>query len=179
MILRYFFKGPLENTITMTNSLFSLALQSVSTESEGGLFDFNATLPLMAIQILLLMLALNLIFYKPIGQVLDERDESIRKQLTEASEMLMKAESITKQYELDLAQERRDAQSIIASAQKGAQEIVAMEIKQAQKDTEQLVTEATNQLNSQKEKALKALEEQVNTLSEQIKNKLISKQLTS
>jgi F0F1-type ATP synthase membrane subunit b/b' len=54
-----------------------------------------------------------------------------------------------------------------------------MEIKQAQKDTEQLVTEATNQLNSQKEKALKALEEQVNTLSEQIKNKLISKQLIS
>jgi F-type H+-transporting ATPase subunit b len=115
----------------MTNSLFSLALQSVSTESEGGLFDFNATLPLMAIQILLLMVALNLIFYKPIGQVLDERDESIRKQLTEASEMLMKAESITKQYELDLAQERREAQTIITSAQKGAQEIVAMEIKQA------------------------------------------------
>ena len=163
----------------MTNSLFSLALQSVSTESEGGLFDFNATLPLMAIQILLLMVALNLIFYKPIGQVLDERDESIRKQLTEASELLMKAESITKQYELDLAQERREAQTIITSAQKGAQEIVAMEIKQAQKDTEQLVTEATIQLNSQKEKALKALEEQVNTLSEQIKNKLISKQLIS
>ncbi len=163
----------------MTNSLFSLALQSVSTESEGGLFDFNATLPIMALQILLLMVVLNLIFYKPIGQVLDERDESIRKQLTEASEMLMKAESITKQYELDLAQERREAQTIITSAQKGAQEIVAMEIKQAQKDTEQLVTEATNQLNSQKEKALKALEEQVNTLSEQIKNKLISKQLIS
>ena len=163
----------------MTNSLFSLALQSVSTESEGGLFDFNATLPIMALQILLLMVVLNLIFYKPIGQVLDERDESIRKQLTEASEMLMKAESITKQYELDLAQERREAQSIISSAQKGAQEIVALEIKQAQKDTEQLVTEATNQLNSQKEKALKALEEQVNTLSEQIKNKLISKQLIS
>jgi F-type H+-transporting ATPase subunit b len=163
----------------MTNSLFSLALQSVSTESEGGLFDFNATLPIMATQILLLMVALNILFYKPIGQVLDERDESIRKQLTQASEMLMKADSITKQYELDLAQERREAQTIIASAQKGAQEIVAMEIKQAQKDTEQLVTEATNQLNSQKEKALKALEEQVNTLSEQIKNKLINNQVLS
>ena len=163
----------------MTNSLFSLALQAVSTESEGGLFDFNATLPIMATQILLLMVALNILFYKPIGQVLDERDESIRKKLTQASEMLMKADNITKQYELDLAQERREAQTIIASAQKGAQEIVAMEIKQAQKDTEQLVTEATNQLNSQKEKALKALEEQVNTLSEQIKNKLISRQLIS
>jgi len=163
----------------MTNSLFSLALQAVSTESEGGLFDFNATLPIMAIQILLLMVALNILFYKPIGQLIDERDESIRKKLTQASEMLTKADAITKQYELDLAQERREAQSIISSAQKSAQEIVAMEIKQAQKDTEQLVTEATNQLNSQKEKALKALEEQVNTLSEQIKNKLISKQLVS
>ena len=163
----------------MTNSLFSLALQAVSTESEGGLFDFNATLPIMATQILLLMVALNILFYKPIGQVLDERDESIRKKLTQASEMLMKADNITKQYELDLAQERREAQTIIASAQKGAQEIVAMEIKQAQKDTEQLVTEATNQLNSQKEKALKALEEQFNTLSEQIKNKLINNQVLS
>ena len=163
----------------MTNSLFSLALQSVSTESEGGLFDFNATLPIMAIQILLLMVILNLLFYKPIGQVIDERDESIRKKLTQASEMLMKADTITKQYELDLAQERREAQAIIASAQKSAQEIVALEIRQAQKDTEQLVTEATNQLNSQKEKALKALEEQVNTLSEQIKNKLINNQVLS
>ena len=163
----------------MTNTLFSLALEAVSTESEGGLFDFNATLPIMAIQILLLMVVLNITFYKPIGQVLDERDEWIRKQLTQASEMLMKAETITKQYELDLSHERREAQSIIALAQKGAQDIVAMEIKQAQKDTEQLVAEATNQLNSQKEKALKALEEQVNTLSEQIKNKLISKQLIS
>ncbi len=163
----------------MTNSLFSLALQAVSTESEGGLFDFNATLPVMAIQILLLMVALNILFYKPIGQLIDERDESIRKKLTQASEMLTKADAITKQYELDLAQERREAQSIISSAQKSAQEIVALEIKQAQKDTAQLVTEATNQLNSQKEKALKTLEEQVNTLSEQIKNKLINNQVLS
>ena len=161
----------------MTNSLFSLALQAVSTESEGGLFDFNATLPLMAIQILLLMVILNTLFYKPIGQVLDERDEYIRKQLTQASDILMRAEEMTKQYETDLSQERRDSQSIVASAQKAAQEIVTLEIKQAQKDTEQLVAEATNQLNSQKEKALKALEEQVSTLSEQIKNKLVGKQL--
>nr|YP_010835290.1 ATP synthase CF0 subunit II [Cryptomonas gyropyrenoidosa]WFQ82965.1 ATP synthase CF0 subunit II [Cryptomonas gyropyrenoidosa] len=171
------FKALKQNLIEMTNSLISFILSASSAESEGGLFDFNATLPVMAIQILLLTLVLNIIFYRPIGKVLDERDDIIRNQLTEASEMLMKAENITKQYELDLSQERREAQSIIASAQKGAQEIVAMEIKQAQKDTEQLVSEATNQLNSQKEKALKALEEQINVLSEQIKNKLISKQL--
>jgi F-type H+-transporting ATPase subunit b len=161
----------------MTNSLVSFILYATSTESEGGLFDFNATLPVMAIQILLLTFFLNLVFYKPIGKILDERDEIIRNQLTQASEMLVKTENITRQYELELSQERKEAQAIITSAQKSAQEIVAMEIKQAQKDTEQLVSEATSQLNSQKEKALKALEEQVGVLSEQIKNKLINKQI--
>jgi F-type H+-transporting ATPase subunit b len=125
------------------------------------------------------MVVLNAIFYKPVAKVLDERDEYIRGNLTKASEMLSKAEAITKKYEQDLARERKESQLIISSAQKEAQDIVAMEIKQAQKDTEQLVTEATNQLNSQKEKALKALEEQVTTLSEQIKTKLLSGQLTS
>ena len=131
----------------------------------------------MALQILLLMVVLNAIFYTPIAKVLDERDDYIRTNLTQASEILAKAESITKQYEQDLTKERREAQLIIGSSQKEAQEIVAMEIKQAQKDTELLVNEATTQLNSQKEKALVALEEQVNTLSEQIKNKLLSSQL--
>jgi len=158
----------------MTNLIFLLA-----EEQQGGLFDFNATLPLMALQILLLMVVLNLVFYTPVAKVLDERDEYIRKNLTEASETLAKAEAITKKYEQDLAQERRESQLIIASPQKEAQEIVAMEIKQAQKDTESLVNEATQQLNTQKEKALLALEEQVNTLSEQIKNKLLSGKLTA
>jgi F-type H+-transporting ATPase subunit b len=160
----------------MTNSFFLLALQAASTESKGGLFDFNATLPLTAITVLLLMVVLNAVFYKPVAIVLDERDEYIRNNLTQASEMLSKAEAITKKYEQDLAHERRESQIIITSAQKEAQDIVAMEIKQAQKDTEQLVSEATNQLNSQKAKALKALEEQVSTLSEQIKLKLLSSQ---
>jgi F-type H+-transporting ATPase subunit b len=163
----------------MTNSFFLLALQAASTESKGGLFDFNATLPLTALTILLLTVVLNAVFYKPVATVLDERDDYIRNNLTRASEMLSKAEAITKKYEQDLAHERRESQIIITSAQKEAQEIVAMEIKQAQKDTEQLVSEATTQLNSQKDKALKALEEQVTTLSEQIKLKLLSSQSAS
>ena len=56
---------------------------------------------------------------------------------------------------------------------------IVRQINQAQKDTEALVNEATQQLNTQKEKALLALEEQVNTLSEQIKNKLLSGKLTA
>ena len=52
-----------------------------------------------------------------------------------------------------MSQERRESQLIIASAQKEAQEIVAMEIKQAQKDTEALVNEATHTAKYSKRKS--------------------------
>ena len=65
----------------MHNLLISLALQESSAD-QGGLFDFNATLPLMALQFLALTIILNIIYYKPLSRVLDERDEYIRNSLT-------------------------------------------------------------------------------------------------
>ena len=156
----------------MNNISFLLTLQAAG--EEGGLFDFNATLPVTAVQILLLMTILDFLFYKPVSKVLNERDEYIRLNLTKASEILSKAESLTKQYELDLSQERRNAQTIISSAQEKAQDIVTIEITQTQKDTQQVVSEAIIQLNTQKEKVLKALESQVVVLSEKIKDKILS-----
>nr|YP_009237752.1 ATP synthase CF0 B' subunit [Gracilariopsis lemaneiformis]YP_009294642.1 ATP synthase CFO B' chain subunit II [Gracilariopsis chorda]AJO68483.1 ATP synthase CF0 B' subunit [Gracilariopsis lemaneiformis]AML79784.1 ATP synthase CF0 B' subunit [Gracilariopsis lemaneiformis]AOM66902.1 ATP synthase CFO B' chain subunit II [Gracilariopsis chorda]UAD88837.1 ATP synthase CF0 subunit II [Gracilariopsis chorda] len=150
-----------------------LLLQISSTEVEGGLFDFNATLPLMALQFFALTVVLNVIFYKPIGHVLDERDEYIRNSLTSASASLLKANELTKQYEYQLAESRKKAQNIIKDAQQEAQNIVSIKIKEAQLDAEQLVAEAYNQLNIQKENALKTLETQVDVLSDKIKLKLL------
>ena len=56
----------------------------------GGLFDFNATLPLMAIQFILLTVVLTFIFYKPVAKVIDEREAYINGNLATASEKLCK-----------------------------------------------------------------------------------------
>nr|NP_053855.1 ATP synthase CF0 B' subunit [Porphyra purpurea]P51245.1 RecName: Full=ATP synthase subunit b', chloroplastic; AltName: Full=ATP synthase F(0) sector subunit b'; AltName: Full=ATPase subunit II [Porphyra purpurea]AAC08131.1 ATP synthase CF0 B' chain (subunit II) [Porphyra purpurea] len=148
----------------------------LAEEIEGGLFDFNGTLPLMALQFLILMLLLNTIFYKPVTKILDERDEYIRTTLTTASSMLVKADELAAKYEEDLSKARRDAQAKIAASQKDAQSIVSEDIKKAQMNAEKLITEASKQLNIQKEEALKTLEDQVDTLSDQIKTKLLSSQ---
>nr|AIA21480.1 ATP synthase CFO B' chain subunit II [Neopyropia fucicola] len=148
----------------------------LAEEIEGGLFDFNGTLPLMALQFLTLMVLLNTIFYKPVTKVLDERDEYIRTTLTTASSMLVKADELAAKYEEDLSEARRNAQLKIASSQKEAQNIVSEDIKKAQLNAEKLIAEASKQLNIQKEEALKTLENQVDTLSDQIKAKLLSGQ---
>nr|QCI09087.1 ATP synthase CF0 subunit II [Inkyuleea mariana] len=157
----------------MINLPLSFILQASTTEAEGGLFDFNATLPLMALQFLALTVVLNLIFYKPVSNILDERDEYIRNSLTTASASLLKAEELTQKYEQELAESRKQAQDLIKNAQKEAQEIVSVKIKAAQQDAEKLISDAYSQLNIQKEQALIRLETQIDILSDQIKLKLL------
>ena len=80
-------------------------------EGAGGLFDFNATLPLMAIQFVLLTVTLTFVFYKPVGKALEERETSISKNLTDASDKLLKADELYKQYDEQLKTARANAQS--------------------------------------------------------------------
>ena len=145
-------------------------------DAQGGLFDFNATLPLMMLQFLTLMFFLNYFFYRPITNVLDERADYIRDSLTTASAYLLEANDLTYRYEKALASSRKEAQDAIKISQKEAQDIVALNVKQAQKEAEELVYEASSQLNIQKEQALKTLESQINFLSDQIRAKLLSRQ---
>lgn len=159
--------------------MYTLLLSLIENDlvEQGGLFDFNATLPLMMLQFLILMLLLNHFFYRPVTDVLDERADYIRNSLTTASVYLLKANELTQKYEKGLSDSRKKAQDTIKSSQKEAQDIVAVNIQHAQKEAEQLVYEASEQLNAQKEQALKTLESQVNLLSDQIKTKLLSRQL--
>lgn len=143
------------------------------TVSKGGLFDFNATLPLMALQFLALTVILNLLYYKPVSNVLEDREEYIRNSLTSASASLVKADELTQTYEFELAESRKSAQKIIKRAQEEAQLIVSEKIKEAQQDAEKLLLDAYKELNVQKEQALKSLEIQVDILSDRIKSKLL------
>ena len=147
------------------------------TEGAGGLFDFNATLPLMAIQFILLTVVLTVILYKPVAKVIDERESYINGNLTEASDKLIKADELYTEYDEQLKTARINAQSIIAQSEKEAKEVVALEIGQARKDAAKLIEQTNNELESQKSLALNKLETQVDELSQLIKEKLIGKEV--
>jgi F-type H+-transporting ATPase subunit b len=143
-------------------------------EGAGGLFDINATLPLMALQIVLLTFLLNIFFYAPVTEVLDKRNAYITESLKSATTMLDEAEALSQEYEDKLLAARKDAQQILTSAKEEAQNTVRLEVEQAQKDTAKLIDESTKQLNIQKDLALTTLQGQVDTLSEQIKAKILA-----
>jgi len=160
------------------NTLLMSATQTLPiNEGAGGLFDFNATLPLMAIQFILLTVVLTVILYKPVAKVIDERESYINGNLTEASDKLIKADELYTEYDEQLKTARINAQSIIAQSEKEAKEVVALEISQARKDAAKLIEQTNNELESQKSLALNKLETQVDELSQLIKEKLIGKEV--
>jgi len=155
------------------NWILFLAVEEAA-EKSGGLFDFDATLPLMAIQFLILVAVLNAIFYKPLGQAIDERDEYVRSNLTAAKERLAEAEKLAAQYEKELADSRRQAQAIVADAQAEAQQLAAQQLAAAQKEAQALKEQAQKELDAQKESAFQTLQHQVEDLSRQMLDKLLS-----
>lgn len=150
-----------------------LAVEAAAEEA-GGLFDFDATLPLMAMQFILLAVVLNALLYKPLGKALDERDAYIRTNKVDAKERLAKAEQLAKQYEQELAETRRKAQSIIAEAQEAAQKMAAKTIAEAQQEAQAQREQVQRELDEQKQAALVTLQQQVDALSHQILDKLLS-----
>jgi len=156
----------------MMHALVLLATEAVA-ESKGGLFDLDATLPLMAVQFLILVVVLNALFYKPVGKVLDDRDAYIRGTQAEAQERLKKAEALAKQFEQELADTRRQAQAIVAAAQADAQKIAVEKIAAAQKEAQAQREQAQGELDRQKAEAFQSLELQVDALSQQILQKLL------
>jgi F-type H+-transporting ATPase subunit b len=159
----------------MMNFVWFLAVEAAEAAEEGGgLFDLDATLPLMAVQFVLLAVALNVLFYKPLGKVLDERDGYISSNQVDAAERLAKAEQLAKQYEQELADSRRRSQTIIAEAQEEAQKIAAQTLAAAQQEAQVKREQVQQELDAQKNQALATLEQQVDGLSRQILDKLLS-----
>ena len=137
-------------------------------EARGGLFDIGATLPLVAIQFLILMFVLNTILYNPLITFMNERNEYVLDNLSKASEMLKTAEELKTQYENDLALTKKEAQREISEAQKLQKALFETEINSAQEAINGVVETSLQNLTSKKEAALATLTSEVDSISTRI-----------
>ena len=151
---------------------FSILISSSEVSGPGGLFDINATLPLVAIQFLLLMVVLNVVLYNPLLTVIEERKEYILTNLSEASKILAEANKLTTQYEQELEDVRKQAQLEITKSQKIHKEILEVEVNISQKYIDNLLDTITKDLLAKKEIALNNLDEIVQSLATDIETRL-------
>jgi F-type H+-transporting ATPase subunit b len=150
----------------------SILISSSEVSGPGGLFDINATLPLVAIQFVLLTIILNIILYNPLLTIIEERKEYILTNLSKASEILAEANKLTAQYEQELTNVRKEAQLEITNSQKIHKEILETELKVSQKYIDNLLDTITKDLLNKKDIALNSLDEIVQSLCVDIETRL-------
>lgn len=150
----------------------SILISNSEVSGPGGLFDINATLPLVAIQFIFLMVLLNIILYSPLLKIIEERKEYILTNLAKASEFLAKAKELTNQYEQELTRVRKEAQLEITNSQKIHKEILEIELNTSQTYIDNLLDTIQKDLISKKNAALNSLDDIVQELCKDIELKL-------
>ena len=154
----------------MNNLLILISNSEVS--GPGGLFDINATLPLVLIQFVLLVIGLNIILYTPLLSIIEERKEYILTNLGKASEILSEANKLTTQYEQELNSVRKEAQLEIINSQKIHKEILEIELNISQKYIDNLLDTIQQDLLAKKNIALNSLDDIVKSLCADIETRL-------
>ena len=150
----------------------SILISSSEVSGPGGLFDLDATLPLVAAQFVLLTVLLNTILYSPLLNIIEERKEYILNNLSKASEILAEASTLTKQYEQQLTSVRKEAQLEITNSQKIHKEILETELNISQKYIDNLLDTITKDLLDKKNTAFNSLDTIVQSLCVEIETRL-------
>merc|ERR1712124_186243 len=148
-----------------TPLVLSFLTMTMPAQASGKVFDFNATLPAMAIQFLLLMVFLDKTWFGPVGKVLDERDTKIQTRLSSVKSGDDELEALAKEADKLLKTARTEAQAKIADAKsKAAAKVVAdLESEKIKLDNE--LAESMKELEAERVVAQQNIDKQVSELS--------------
>ncbi len=136
--------------------------------SEGGLFDFDATLPLMAAQVVLLTYILNALFFKPVGKVVEEREDYVLTSRTEAKKKLAEVEKLETDLKNQLKGARQAAQKVIAEAEDDSDKLYKEALSLANSEANASREKVRREIDSQRESALKQLKSDADKLGDLI-----------
>ena len=142
--------------------------------SEGGLFDFDATLPLMAAQVVLLTYILNALFFKPVGKVVEEREDYVLTSRTEAKKKLAEVEKLETDLKNQLKGARQAAQKVIAEAEDDSDKLYKEALSLANSEVNASREKVRREIDSQRESALNQLKSDADKLGDLIVQKLLA-----
>ena len=142
--------------------------------SEGGLFDFDATLPLMAAQVVLLTYILNALFFKPVGKVVEEREDYVLTSRTEAKKKLAEVEKLETDLKNQLKGARQAAQKVIAEAEDDSDKLYKEALSLANSEANASREKVRREIDSQRESALNQLKSDADKLGDLIVQRLLA-----
>lgn len=130
------------------------------------------------INFLLLLWLLNRFLFKPMMARLDERKEKIEKGLEDAESAARDRELARAEREAAVDEARREAQAMIARANKIAEDSRSEILTQARAEAEKVTQRAREEINAEKEKAMAELRAGVADLALDAAGKLVRSEMS-
>ena len=152
----------------------TLLLRAEAGVPEGGLFDLDATLPLMAVQVVLLTFLLNSLFFRPVGKVVEDREGYISTSRADAKQKLAQVQRLEADLSEQLRGARQAAQTAIVEAEQEVDRLYREALATAEAEANRTREQARREIEAQRESAQSQLMAQVDQLSTQIIQRLLA-----
>ena len=127
----------------------------------------------MAIQVVVLTYLLNSLFFKPVGKVVEKREEYVKNNITEAKNKLAEVEKLEADLLNQLQKARSEAVKIVNEAEQDSEKLYQEAINLANNEANASKEKARLEIENQTSSARKQLSQQADDLSELIVNRLI------
>ncbi|WP_245690129.1 F0F1 ATP synthase subunit B [Sediminibacillus albus] len=128
---------------------------------------------------IVLLILLRKFAWGPLMNVMKQREDHIASEIETAEKNRADAERSSREAAEELKQTRQEAQTIIENAKKAGQKQEQQIIEAAREAAERIKVSAREDIEQEKEKAIKALQDQVATLSVRIASKVIEKEISA
>jgi len=139
----------------------------------GKLFDFNLTLPIMAGEILLLMVFLDKAWFGPVGRVLDERDSTLRSQLSTVKDGSSELTALTKEAEELLKAARSEVTALINKQKSAKQSELDAQFAEAKAKVTRETDAAIAAMEKESESLLQSLDAQAEKISTEVLRRVL------
>lgn len=135
----------------------------------------DGTLVIHIAIIITMIFILNIILYRPINRVLNERENRTRGRLVEAREILERVEANLSRYENGLRQARAEGYQILEKQQITAYSERQQQISSVRGEIEKQINDQKNAIDEQAEEARKLLKDEAIQVAESIRFQILGR----
>ena len=143
-----------------------------------NVLDINWTLPVALVSVIVFLVLMNKILFKPLIQFMDARDKDIRDNLDEAARLRQQAESALTSYEAAIGAARRDMAEQAAAVQRAMDAKQREQIEQARNEAHTLAATAQATITRETQEARSRLVDAARELARLVVVKLMGREVS-
>lgn len=129
------------------------------------------------LNILILFILLRIFLFKPINKMLDDRTQSIQKDIDDAERAKKEAEELRQQYEDSISNAKDEAVQIVKNAHDSAETERAAIIRKSHEEADEIVSAASETIENERKRVLQQAHTQIADLAIEAASKVVGANL--